>query len=394
MKDAEEFLNRTRQYASELAAQRAERQSRRALDPPDFSRLREIGFLHASVPVEHGGWWEGTSGSIRTLSEAFRLLGSADPSIALSASMHPGVLAFWRDTPPPADDAGGRAWAAQKREISASTLEGHWWGTITSEPGSGSDISKTRATARRDPASPAGWLLTGEKHFGSGSGVTSFMITSARPEGEIDPSWFFMRVKGAPWDGTTGMALRARWDGQGMAATDSHGFVFENFPATRYAWPGHWREILEGPGGSVAMVQVAVIVGIVDAAMDYMRTQLRARGAPSEPLLPFEKIEWVIAHREAWLVQQAFEAGLRILEEKGRARFDTSMAKSNIATLSEMLLGRLCRVAGGGAYSRRSPLGHWFEDVRAMGYLRPPWALAFEALYNLGWANALAEPSP
>ena len=44
------------------------------------------------------------------------------------------------------------------------------------------------------------------------------------------------------------------------------------------------------------------------------------------------------------------------------------------------ILTRLCRIAGGGAYARHSPLGFWFEDVRALGFLRPPWSLAHEGL--------------
>lgn len=88
--------------------------------------------------------------------------------------------------------------------------------------------------------------------------------------------------------------------------------------------------------------------------------------------------------RPAWLIRQAYDAGLRALERHGRARGETSMAKASIAMLAESLLTRLCRIAGGGACARRSPLGHWFEDVRAMGFLRPPWSLALEGLYALG----------
>jgi hypothetical protein len=37
-------------------------------------------------------------------------------------------------------------------------------------------------------------------------------------------------------------------------------------------------------------------------------------------------------------------------------------------------------VIGGGTFHRRSPLGHWFEDVRALGFLRPPWGLAYDRM--------------
>lgn len=64
------------------------------------------------------------------------------------------------------------------------------------------------------------------------------------------------------------------------------------------------------------------------------------------------------------------------------------MAKVNVATLAESVLTRLCRIAGGGACSRHSPLGFWFEDVRALGFLRPPWSVAMERLYAMGGEQA------
>jgi hypothetical protein len=45
-----------------------------------------------------------------------------------------------------------------------------------------------------------------------------------------------------------------------MAGTNSHGFTFQDFPATRMAWPGHWRQALEGNGGTSSIIFVAVIL--------------------------------------------------------------------------------------------------------------------------------------
>ena len=92
-----------------------------------------------------------------------------------------------------------------------------------------------------------------------------------------------------------------------------------------------------------------------------------------------------MAQREAWLAQQAYDGALHALESHGKARRDAQMAKANLATLAESVLTRLCRIAGGGAYSRNSPLGFWFEDVRAAGFLRPPWSVALEGLFAIGW---------
>ncbi len=61
------------------------------------------------------------------------------------------------------------------------------------------------------------------------------------------------------------------------------------------------------------------------------------------------------------------------------------LAKTSVARLAESVLSRLCKLSGGSAYTWYSPLGAWFEDVRALGYLRPPWALAYDQLYTMGW---------
>jgi hypothetical protein len=52
-----------------------------------------------------------------------------------------------------------------------------------------------------------------------------------------------------------------------------------------------------------------------------------------------------------------------------------------VAGLAEATLLRLTRVLGGGTFSARSPFAHWFEDVRALGFLRPPWGLAHDSLF-------------
>ena len=67
------------------------------------------------------------------------------------------------------------------------------------------------------------------------------------------------------------------------------------------AWPGPWRQAIEGYGGTSSILFVGVILGVVDAAMAYMDRQLRARGAPDPPLPALEKVEWVmLSGRLGW----------------------------------------------------------------------------------------------
>src|SRR5262249_30828893 len=141
---------------------------------------------------------------------------------------------------------------------------------------------------------------------------TSFMLTAARPEGE-DPDWFLLDVRGVPWDGSSGMTMTAPWDGHGMTATQSHGMLFADFPASRFAWPGQMKTIADHAGPFVATIFTSVILGIVEAAMGTARNQLARR---ADSLSPYERVEWVNAERDAWLMQQAYEGMLHAIESE------------------------------------------------------------------------------
>jgi hypothetical protein len=195
-------------------------------------------------------------------------------------------------------------------------------------------------------------------------------------------------VRDVPWDGSTGMTLLAPWEGHGMPATQSHAFQFESFPATRFAWPGHLGEIQAANGGFVACCFTAVIVGIVEAALATARAQIERRRTS---LRAYERVEWSRAELEGWLIQQAYEGMLRTVEEQGGTPADTLRGKTAVAELAESALMRLCRVLGGGTFARQSPFGCWFEDVRALGFLRPPWGLAYDRLFEASWPSTASD---
>jgi alkylation response protein AidB-like acyl-CoA dehydrogenase len=374
--DAERALHNVREVSERFAAERKERQRRRNLDPADFAQLADAGFLHTGVPAAQGGLWRSVRESTRPLCDMLRTLARGDSSVALVSSMHPAVLAFWLATPR-VDGGQQRAWDEQVTSMCEGVLGGAWWGTITSEPGSGGDIARTKALARSG-GSDGAYRVTGQKHFGSGSGVTSFMITTALPEGESDPDLFFFDMRGVPWDGSTGVKLLAEWDGQGMIATQSHSMMFEDVPATRCAWPGNLQRLVLAAGPYVACSFTAVIAGVVDAAVEAARAQIAPR---HDALRPYEQVEWARVEVEVWLIQQAFEGMLRAVEEERDALASVVRGKTAIAELAESVLARICKIIGGGTFNRTSPFGFWYEDVRALGFLRPPWGLAFDQLF-------------
>jgi alkylation response protein AidB-like acyl-CoA dehydrogenase len=213
--------------------------------------------------------------------------------------------------------------------------------------------------------------------------MTSYMITTAMPEGETAPDVFLLDMRQVAWNGATGVTLMAPWDGHGMAATQSHALQFADFPATRMAWPGHLSHLMEAAGGHNQCLFTAVMVGIVETALEAARRQVARR---RDALRAYERVEWTRAEQEGWLVQQAYEGMLRAVEEDRDGRRNAVQGKMAIAELAEAATGRICRVMGGGTFSRSSPFGHWHEDVRALGFLRPPWGLAYDNLY--AWSLA------
>ena len=174
-----------------------------------------------------GGLWEAPAASVRTLCEIYRALASGDPSVALVSSMHPrSSRSGW-----PAPTRHSRRGRSSDEPSSRAPWRGEQWGTITSEPGSGGDIGRTRAVAtpidatRSLPGAP--YAVTGDKHFGSGSGITDRMMTTALPEGEDEPDDLRAR-RPRPAVGRHRRAqLIAEWDGMGMAATQSHAMRLE-----------------------------------------------------------------------------------------------------------------------------------------------------------------------
>ena len=377
-----QILSDLEAIAADFAADRKSRQARTHLERADFDRLAEAGFLSTGIPETAGGLWNGLQGSVRLYSDMIRSIAKGDPSVALVSSMHPAVLVSWlaaEKAPGPENDA----WQEQREWCFETARQGHFWGTITSEPGSGGDIMKTRTLA--EPADEPGlFRLTGEKHFGSGSGISSYMITTAKAEQDAGPTMFFMDMRDMPWDGSKGVMLAKEWDGHGMSATQSHAFHFKGVEARRIAWSAGLIESGLVAAQLGACMFTAVIVGILENALAYAREKLEPR---KDGLRPYERTEWVRAVNQAWTIFQIHEGMISAVERGASGVTAASRGKTAVAELAEECLVRMSRVVGGASFSRSAPFGQWGQDVRALGFLRPPWGLAFDQLYDLSWSD-------
>lgn len=364
------------QLADRWQSERDERLQRRHLERTDFDAVASTGFLRLIVPETHGGLWRSLAETGPVLVDAVQRLARGDHSVALVASMHPAVMIYWTAidaAPAPFTER----WAAQRADVFASAVDGHFWGTIASEPGSGGDVFRTRATATPIDATAGTYRLHGAKHFGSGSQIVSYMITAAKPDGADAPMGFYLDLRDQSWDGSQGISITREWDGMGMKATQSHACMLDGIEGTAWAWP---ESVLQGAHAAGALglgMYCAVVSAVVDAAMAEAERRLSGRS-----LRPYEEVAWTQAEIDHWMLAQA-QLGLSAVistAPTAEAAIAAVKAKMGMAATAEAILANVSRAVGGGAFSASSPFASWYEDVRALGYLRPPWALAFDQL--------------
>ena len=178
----------------------------------------------------------------------------------------------------------------------------------------------------------------------------------------------------------------------GDAATQSHALRLEGTPAVRLATDRPLDQITGPAMPTIEAYFVAVVLGVLDEAVGTARAQIRDK---ADTLRAYEQVEWSRAEQDHWLAVQAHEGALRALEsgDPAVAAHAALRAKQSIAELAEQTLLRLGRVLGGGTFSQRSPFSHWLEDVRALGFLRPPVGPGQRPAVRLPrWTNPWGEP--
>ena len=248
----------------------------------------------------------------------------------------------------------------------------------------GGDMLRTKSVAEPDAHDRAGrcparsYLVTGDKHFGSGSGVTSFMVTTAVPAGEEAPTIFALDVRDRPWDGSAGMRLTAEWDGMGMAATQSHAMRLEACPATRMAWDGPVQDLASAAGPLIASLFTAVVLGVLDEAIATAKQQLEPKVEHAARL----RAGRVVACGDGALARRAGVRGRAA--GRGAATTGRCTRRCGRRRRSPSWPSRRCGASPGWSAAarsrgvRRSPRGS--RTSGPSGFLRPPWGLAYDGL--------------
>ncbi len=99
----------------------------------------------------------------------------------------------------------------------------------------------------------------------------------------------------------------------------------------------------------------------------------------------FEQVELTRAVNECWLIDQAFAGNLAALEADQCPA--AARGQAGIAELAGRALARIGKVVGGASYSGSGPFGQWAQEVRPLGFRRPPGPLASDNLLDMSWTD-------
>ncbi|WP_318216580.1 SfnB family sulfur acquisition oxidoreductase [Streptomyces sp. SCL15-6] len=256
--DDAEALKVAAALAEDFRAGAAARDAERRLPRAELDRLSRSGLLAVTVPAEHGG----ADVSAATLAEIFRLLATADASIAQIPQSHFAYVNVVRR----------QGTAEQQAFFSAELLAGKRLGNAQSEAGTRHvQDFRTRLSCRPDGS----FLLNGVKDYCTGALFAHWIPVLALAEDDR------LHVAYVPSD-APGVTVVDDWDGLGQRTTASGTVRLDDVlvPADRVL-PHHLT--FEGPqlhGAVAQLLHAAIDAGIAQGALDEAAGFVRTRSRP------------------------------------------------------------------------------------------------------------------
>ncbi|MFF3447763.1 SfnB family sulfur acquisition oxidoreductase [Streptomyces sp. NPDC002667] len=302
--------------ADEFRAGASARDAERRLPREELERLSASGLLAVTVPAEHGG----ADVRAQTLAEIFRLLASADASLAQIPQNHFVYVNVIRR----------QGSSAQREFFFAQVLEGRRFGNAQSEAGT-RHVQDIRT--RLAPGPQGSYRLTGVKHYCTGALFADWIPVLARAEDDN------LHVAYVPRE-AEGVTVVDDWDGMGQRTTASGTVRLDGVvvPADRVV-PHHLT--FRGPqlhGAVAQLLHAAIDAGIAAAALaeaaEFVRTKSRpwfesgVDTAAEDPLLiqRFGELALQVRASEALL-----GAAGRAVDAAGGEPTDASAAEASLA---------------------------------------------------------------
>lgn len=316
IRDDAEALRTAAGLAGEFRPGASGRDARRELPRAELDRLTATGLLAITVPAEHGG----ADVSAVTLAEVFRLLASADASLAQIPQSHFAYVNVLRQ----------QGSAEQQAFFFAEVLAGRRFGNAQSEAGT-KHLQDIRT--RLADAGDGSYLLTGVKNYSTGALFADWIPVLARAEDDL------LHVAYVPAD-APGLTVVDDWDGMGQRTTASGTVRLESVqvPAAHVV-PHHLT--FTGPQlhGAIAQllhtaIDAGIAAGALAEAVDFVRTRSRPwfesgyASAAEDPLLIQRFGELAVRHRAA---DALLVAAARAVDTARAGPDDDSAAEASIA---------------------------------------------------------------
>ena len=260
LRDDAEALVQARRLAASFAVEAPDRDRDRRIPHAELDELSASGLLAATVPAAHGG----ADITTRTLLEVFRLLASADPSIAQIPQSHFAYVNVLRESATP----------EQKQFFFAELLAGKRFGNAQSETGS---HTVQDVQTRLQDTGEGDFVLNGRKGYSTGALLAHWIPVLAKDDEDR------LQVAYVP-RGAEGVEVIDDWAGMGQRTTASGTVVLDRVrvPADRIV-PHHLtfeRPQLHGALAQAlhAAIDVGIAGGALDEAAEFVRTRSRPWG--------------------------------------------------------------------------------------------------------------------
>ncbi|GAA3770665.1 SfnB family sulfur acquisition oxidoreductase [Streptomyces coacervatus] len=243
--------------AEEFRVGASARDAERRLPREELDRLSASGLLAVTVPAEYGG----ADVTALTLAEIFRLLATADGSLAQIPQSHFAYVNVIRR----------QGTEEQRKFFFAELLAGRRFGNAQSEAGT-KHVQDIRT--RLEPQPDGSYLLTGVKHYSTGALFADWIPVLARAEDDK------LHVAYVPAD-APGLTVIDDWDGLGQRTTASGTVRLDCVPVPGdRVLPHHLT--FKGPqlhGAVAQLLHAAIDTGIAAAALaeaaEFVRTKSR-----------------------------------------------------------------------------------------------------------------------
>ncbi|MER7395180.1 SfnB family sulfur acquisition oxidoreductase [Streptomyces sp. NPDC000151] len=256
--DDAEALAVAAELAAEFRTGAAHRDAERRLPRVELDRLSDSGLLGITVPRAHGG----ADVTAETLAGVFRLLASADASLAQIPQSHFVYVAVLRR----------QGTAEQQKFFFEEVLAGRRLGNAQSEAGT-KHVQDIRT--RLVPQPDGSYVLEGVKHYSTGALFADWIPVLARGADEE------LHVAYVPRH-APGVTVVDDWDGMGQRTTASGTVRLESVLVPRDRVVPH-HLTFRGPqlhGALAQLLHAAIDTGIAEGALNEAAEFVRVKSRP------------------------------------------------------------------------------------------------------------------